>query len=331
MIINRSGVLILFAFYAIVFSSTLDTVLSNTDDISKDAKIDTLKIPLYEQYKVTSNYHLSQPFVNIFRWTTVGIFTGASIGGIMDAHEQDYIFIPSTVIAGGIGMGTGFFLGTVVGVLSGFTHEDKKADKQGYHVRRCRFGYDVQLFTRSPILNNVVARYEDQNLIGGPDITIVYRTLTHNVFVPDNVSLGYFHDWWGRHSDYSVSHYGRLKLKRIESRIRYDIINLKLLIPYWSVGLGYSWGLETEEIQEPYFDPIFNRPDSKLIARNEYDIKSPILRGYIGSEFNLFDFCYADFKIGYEMIGPYLFLNHKEYFPYVHNFLISFSIGTFIF
>ncbi len=165
------------------------------------------------------------------------------------------------------------------------------------------------------IINRVVARYEDQNMIGMPDITLVYRTLTQNVFVPDNVSLGYYHDWWGRHSDYSVTHYGRLKLKRIESRIRYDLINLKLLVPYWAAGIGYSWGLEIEEAQ----------------GRNEYNIKSPVLRGYIGSELNLFDFCYADFKIGYEMIGPYFFLNHKEYFPYVHNFVVSFSVGTIIF
>jgi hypothetical protein len=46
---------------------------------------------------------------------------------------------------------------------------------------------------------------------------------------------------------------------------------------------------------------------------------------------NVFDFFYGDLKIGYEIIGPYIFAHDKKNYPYAQNILIGLSIGTYIF
>ncbi len=288
------------------------------------------KNPLYEQFPAASNPWFSQIVMNIMRWTTIGTMTGAGIGGIMDGLSHEPIFIPAAFIVGAVGMGAGFTTGIPVGVVSGYRHMRKKRENPDYHDYRCRFGYEVQMFSRSPFTTDVIHRVED-NFVGIPDFTLTWRPLAGKRFLPDKFRLGLYHELWGRHSGYEVTHFGRMKLKRVEAGFRYDLYNLKLLVPYWAAGIGYAWGREREEIRAPYYDPVRNRYDSRPVGQNEYQVSAPVLRGYIGSELNLFDFCSIDVSFGYEMLGTYMTLRHKEYFPYAHNFLISLSLGTFIF
>lgn len=91
------------------------------------------------------------------------------------------------------------------------------------------------------------------------------------------------------------------------------------MIPYWSIGAGYCWG---EEIDQRWQSPY---------TTEEYDIISPLVRIYAGSELNVFDFFYGDLKIGYEIIGPYHFAHNNKNYPYAQNITIGLSLGTFIF
>lgn len=82
-----------------------------------------------------------------------------------------------------------------------------------------------------------------------PGISLIYRTLLNRKYVPDVISLTYGENCWytskykiGRESDDSS-----LRTHRIEGIARYNFSDDKLLVPYWSMGIGYCWGTENSE------------------------------------------------------------------------------------
>jgi hypothetical protein len=112
-----------------------------------------------------------------------------------------------------------------------------------------------------------------------------------------------------------------MTMYRIEAVVHYAIAENKIVSPYWAAGIGGSWNDEFETY-----------PGISLeTSRHPNGFFSPVIRGYIGSELNIFDFIYADVNVGYEMVGPYLFAENKKYFPYLENVIFGFSLGTYVF
>jgi hypothetical protein len=314
----------LFICYAASFAS--DTLGVEDMPSNHGTASDSLRIPAYECYPLVRNYLFNQTVIDVQRWATIGAVVGGSVGAIFDAQEE-FVFIPNSFIYGMIGTGIGSIAGITIGIYDGLKLRRMKKNNPDAHAYRCRLGYEFNCFELGLITSNkAITRMHDD-----PGLTIVYRPLRINALVPAKISLGINSDWWGRGSDYDVNSFGRLFFYKTEAAVQYNLYTTRLVVPYWSLGIGYAWGHETEDIQEMYFNEIFNRTESRPVGRNEYRIASPVLRGYAGCELNVFDFAYADLKIGYEAIGPYFAAHNKEYFPYGENVIIDFSLGTYIF
>jgi hypothetical protein len=271
---------------------------------------DSILIPTYEKYKFTKNYVFNQTVVNCFRWTTILAAAGATAGVIADAQEE-YVFIPQSFIYGVAGSGLGLITGTVIGIVNGLALQ--KHAGSDFHKRRCRAGYEVNVFDVAPIAMSKATRMSDY-----PGFSLVYRTLSNKRFVPDEISLGLGNNEWYKSEPENTS---GLYTGRVEGIVQFNFTSGKLLTPYWSVGAGYCWGEETDE----------NRNENFNWYIEKHDIRSPLLRAYAGSELNLFDFFYGDLKIGYELIGPYIFAHDKKNFPYAQNLIVGLSVGTYIF
>ena len=311
-------------------SGRTDTTLSPT----ASTQTELIATPLYEQYNATKNYYFNQLVMNTLRWTTVGALSGAAVGGIMDlrdVHNGYYIFIPKTFIAGLIGMGIGFTGAIPAGLVTGGVYQRRKSAQPYFHTHRNRFGYEVPMLTLSPFPIRNAIRAAAPGTMNTLNFALVVRPLLQNPYIPDKITLGFYADRWRHDFDYAATRVGALQTMSIEGGFRYNFSTRKLLQPYWAAGIGWAWGTEEEESREPYYDSQRNMNDSRALSRNEYVVRSAVLRGYLGGELNLFDFFYADFKTGYECIGPYIVLKHKEHFPYVQNFLVSVALGTFIF
>lgn len=279
------------------------------------AASDSLRIPTYECYPVTRNYVFNQTVIATQRWATIGMIAGGTIGAIIDFNAKSF-FIPNTFIIGLAGMGLGTVSGIPIGIVKGLQLQRIKKSNPLHHAYRCRFGYEYNFFEFGLIPDNKSTTRMHRNSC----FSIVYRPLQQNALLPSKISLGFFSDWWGRGSDYEVSSYGRLYVYKTEAIVHYNFAAKRLVFPYWAVGIGYAWGHETEDLQEI---------DS--LGMNEYRIASPVLRGYVGCEINVFDFAYMDLKLGYEAIGPYLAAHNKQYYPYGQNVLLGISFGTYIF
>ncbi len=290
-----------------------DATEMNPEQPPLTAPSDSLLIPTYECYPVTRNYVFNQTVISTQRWATIGMIAGGAIGALFDSNKK-MIFIPKAFIFGLAGMGIGTVSGIPIGIVKGLQLQRIKKNNPLHHTYRCRFGYEYNFFEFGLITNNKSIARMHRN----PCFSIVYRPLQRTTLLPSKISLGFFSDWWGRGSDYEVSSYGRLYVYKTEAIVHYNFAAKRLVIPYWAVGIGYAWGHETEDLQDS-------------TGMNEHRIASPVLRGYVGCEFNVFDFAYMDLKLGYEAIGPYLAAHNKQYYPYGQNMLLGISFGTYIF
>ncbi len=297
---------------------------------------DLLHIPLYEQYAVTGSYFFNQPVINSLRWTGIGASVGAAAGGIYD-YQQTYVFIPASFIFGLAGAGAGFLAGISIGIVKGIKFSKLKQSDPDFHTWRSSVGYEY-----TPLLFGIPSKDNYHRNSREPyNFSLAYRPLSEKRSIPSKISIGYFNERWEKWFDsYPVSNpgdmfgNGELYLHRIEAIVRYDFFKRKFLIPYWAVGAGYAWGQEHEMFRVLYYDSYWNRFDThpaEGVPDPYYSISSPVLRGYLGGELNIFDFCYIDLMFCYETIGPYLFLHNRHYFPYAQNFMVNFSCGTFIY
>lgn len=284
--------------------------------------MDSLKIPAYELYPVVNNCVFSQTVINSLRFTSIGIAFGATVGGIIDMciyNDQMGCFIPvGTIVSSISGSGIGLITGLITGINKGIKLNRNKKNNPDIHPHRCRFGYEYN-FLDFGLLSNDHSIKRNYSFHSPISFALAYRTLIDKKLVPSKISLGYNNSMWGRVSNYYVDSYGELSFREIEAIAHYNFIENHLAIPYWAFGIGYSWGKEREYINVPVNED------------NEYRISSPVFRGYLGCELNLFDFLFADIKLGYEPIGPYLSAHNKKYFPYGQNFLFILSVGTYIF
>jgi hypothetical protein len=290
---------------------------------------DSLRIPVYEVYPIARNYIFNQTVLNSLRWITVGTAVGATTGLIINPEPSNVFNFFSAPVKGGlIGFGSGLGTGIALGIYDGIKLQRRKKDNPSAHAYRCRFGYEFSCLEVGLLTTNTAILRINE----GPGFSLAYRTLQNKPFIPTKISLGIHLEDWRRGSDYNVKSLGSLKVKRIESIVQYDFFTtMRLILPNWGIGIGYAWGEEHETIQEIYFNEPLHQTDIRSIESYTYKIKSPVLRGYIGCHFNFFDFTYADLKIGYEMIGPYLSAHNKKHFPYGENILFGLSLGTYIF
>lgn len=290
---------------------------------------DSLRIPVYENYPIARNYILNQTVLSSLRWITVGTAVGATTGLIINPEPSKvFNFFTAPVKGGLIGFGSGLGTGIALGIYDGIKLQRRKKDNPSAHAYRCRFGYEFGCLEVGLLTTNTAIMRINE----GPGFSLAYRTLQDKPFIPTKISLGIHLEDWRRGSDYNVKSLGSLNVKRIESIVQYDFFTtMRLILPNWGIGIGYAWGEEHETIQEIYFNEALHQTDIRIIESYTYKIKSPVLRVYGGCNLNFFDFTYADLKIGYEMIGPYLSAHNKKHFPYGENILFGLSLGTYIF
>jgi len=268
---------------------------------------DSLHIPLYKKYSLTKNYIFNQAILGGFRGIAIGFLSGGGIGLLYDS-QKDLIFIPTSLVLGIICGQIAFVSGTGFGIVRGVWYNRLEKSSTYFHTRRMQFGYQYCLTTFAPIKPNGLIRFK---MIDWPvGWYLIFRPLSNNIFIPDKIEIGIEQDWWGQ------GDYGELELHRAEIRSRFNLYNKNLLTVYISAGLGYEWGHEVQYLKS---DVVTN------------PIDCPFLRMYTGSEINLFDLIFADVAASFEPIGPYYFTKNKKYYPYVQNFQISISFGTYIF
>jgi hypothetical protein len=310
---------IITAFCIVARSETLSSGENQTLQYDTNTKMDSLKIPAYELYPVVNNCVFSQTVIYSLRFTAIGITIGTTMGEIIDLciyNDQRGFFIPvGTIVSSFSGSGIGLITGLITGINKGIKLNRNKKNNPGIHPYRCRFGYEYK-FLDFGLLSNDPSIKRNYPFDNAPSFALAYRTLVDKKLVPSKISLGYNNTMWGKVSNYYVGSYGDLYLHSIEAITHYNFIENHLAIPYWAFGIGYSWGKEVTSIG---------------FEGKEYRISSPVFRGYLGCELNLFDFLFVDIKIGYEPIGPYLSAHNKKYFPYGQNFLFILSVGTYIF
>jgi len=309
-LIFRLETLLILLFSTTAYSS--DSLETDNRQVAISLSPDSILIPAYERYKFTKNYIFNQTVLNSIRWTTIMAAAGAAVGGIVDAQQGD-VFIPMSFIFGVAGSGLGFLTGAVIGLVNGSSLQ--KHAGPDFHKRRCKAGYEVNVFDFAPIAISDVIRMSDYS-----GFSLVYRTLSTKRFVPDKISLGFGANEWYR-NDFFINT-SSICTKKLEGIAQFNFTSGKLLIPYWSIGAGYCWGEESDE---------YGNGDNNWTRVEKHDIRSPLVRAYAGSEFNVFDFFYGDLKVGYEIVGPYLFAHDKKNFPYAQNIIVGLSIGTYIF
>lgn len=282
--------------------------------------LDSASIPLYLRCCVTRVPLFHRPIKQAFRGTTIGAAVGIVAGLIVDVRRQE-VFIPSAVIFGVLGSGAGLLSGTTVGIIQGIRLRNLPASEYPVRFKRCRFGYEysfVSISPPSPEPHTMRAKGAEEF-----GMRLLYRPLSPEERIPDKMSIGFFTERWHGEGNYDGERCGWAFLYRVEATARYDLVDRNVAVPYWGAGAGYAWGYQRSGTYES--------GDFGCNCLNENQVRAPVLRAYFGSEFNCLDFFHADLNLGYELIGPYLSLRHKEIFPYWQNLLMELSFGMYLF